>query len=255
VAFDARAIPQHLLLLHAWGTTPTVQWNFPSWSISAEWFAYLAFPVAAVFSLSLRRWALAGVLAAAAIFVGLFLAAQARGVHFTEMTAQIGAIRIIPSFLMGAALHRLGSTFSVTRGLAWAGVVFAVTWIGVTATLNLSDLLIWPALALLIFSLGETAKTDPNSVVALPLFVYLGEVSYSVYMAHLPVDIGYFHALDRIVRAPTGLIAWAAWAGVFVACLITAIGAYHIVERPARNWLRAHDPFGGQPRVDATHGP
>ncbi|MGH1557375.1 acyltransferase family protein [Caulobacter segnis] len=28
-AFDPAAIPQHLLLIHAWWATPTVQWNFP----------------------------------------------------------------------------------------------------------------------------------------------------------------------------------------------------------------------------------
>lgn len=31
----------NFLLIHAWGTTSHYSWNFPSWSISAEWFAYL----------------------------------------------------------------------------------------------------------------------------------------------------------------------------------------------------------------------
>jgi peptidoglycan/LPS O-acetylase OafA/YrhL len=255
VAFDLSVIPQHLLMIHAWGTTPTAQWNFPSWSISAEWFAYLAFPAAAIFSLTIRRWALGGVLAAAALFIGLFLAAQARGVHFTEMTAQIGAVRIIPSFLMGAALHRLGSSVSLPRGLAWAGALAAVAWIAVAASLNLSDMLIWPALALLIFSLGETSKTDPASLIAAPLLVYLGEVSYAVYMTHLPVDIVYFHALDRIAPNLSGPVAWAAWAGVFVVCLTASIVAYHLVERPARNWMRAHDPFTRRPKLEPAHEP
>src|SRR5690606_13913763 len=39
-------IPQ-LLLFHAWGGLDGISWNFPSWSISAEWFAYLlVFPLA-----------------------------------------------------------------------------------------------------------------------------------------------------------------------------------------------------------------
>lgn len=243
VAFDPSVLPQHLAMVHAWGTTPTVSWNFPSWSISAEWFAYLAFPVAAVLSLGLKRWAWAGIPAAAALFAALFLGAQARGVHFTEMTAQVGAIRIIPAFLMGAALHRLGSTISLPRVAGWAGVIAAAAWIAIGASAGLSDLFIWPALALLIFSLGETSKTDPKSLLAAPLLVYLGEVSYAVYMTHLPIDIAYFHGVERLAPALTGATAWVAWAGVFVVCLTASIAAYHLVERPARNWMRAHDPF------------
>src|SRR5262245_26486696 len=47
-AFKLRDLPQHLFMLHAWGLTQTVGWNFPSWSISAEWAAYLCFPVIAM---------------------------------------------------------------------------------------------------------------------------------------------------------------------------------------------------------------
>jgi peptidoglycan/LPS O-acetylase OafA/YrhL len=42
------ALPANLALVHAWGFAPVVGWNHPSWSISAEWFAYLAFPLFAV---------------------------------------------------------------------------------------------------------------------------------------------------------------------------------------------------------------
>lgn len=255
VAFDLAALPKHLLLIHAWGTAPTVQWNFPSWSISAEWFAYLLFPAAAAASLAMRRWALAGVMAAGALFAAMFLAAQGRGLLFTEMTAQVGALRIIPSFLMGAALHRLGQTTNLPRAVAWSASGAALLWIALAATLGLSDLVIWPALALLIFGLAETAKSDPQSLVGAPVLVYLGEVSYAVYMTHLPVDIAYFHGLELIVPGLSGAAAWTAWAGVFVACLAASIIAYHLVERPARTWMRAHDPFARRPIAEPRREP
>ena len=34
----------NLLLVHAWVAEPTLSWNYPSWSISPEMFAYLLFP-------------------------------------------------------------------------------------------------------------------------------------------------------------------------------------------------------------------
>jgi len=42
-------------MLHAWGTTDVVGWNGPSWSISAEWFAYLMFPAISAVTLALPR--------------------------------------------------------------------------------------------------------------------------------------------------------------------------------------------------------
>ena len=242
VAFDPKVLPQHLLLIHAWGATPSVQWNFPSWSISAEWFAYLAFPAAAVLVLAFKRAAWAAVLLALGVFALTFQAVESHGLPLSEVT-RLGFIRIIPAFLLGAALYQLGRTVSLPRWLALGGAAAAVIWIIFAASMSLSDAAIWPAFGLLIFSLAEASKTSARGIMSAAWLVYLGEVSYAVYMTHLPVDIAYFHALDRIAPGLTGPAAWVAWAGVFFATLLAAMATYHLVERPARNWMRAHDPF------------
>ena len=36
---------EHILLIDAWGVSNTLSWNYPSWSISAEFFAYFLFPI------------------------------------------------------------------------------------------------------------------------------------------------------------------------------------------------------------------
>ena len=41
------AIPTHLLLLQSFGIHNIFTWNVPSWSISAEWWAYMLFPLLA----------------------------------------------------------------------------------------------------------------------------------------------------------------------------------------------------------------
>lgn len=43
-AFSLGALPAHVLLLQAWGAVNHEAFNGPSWSISAEWLAYLLFP-------------------------------------------------------------------------------------------------------------------------------------------------------------------------------------------------------------------
>lgn len=72
-----RTLASSVLLLHAWGGDRALSWNFPSWSISAEWFAYLIFPAAlwASARLSGRRLAALG----AAMVMVLGLGATARG--------------------------------------------------------------------------------------------------------------------------------------------------------------------------------
>src|SRR3569832_1237739 len=47
-------LPANLLLVHAWGFAKAAAWNHPSWSISAEWFAYLTFPAFAWIAWRLR---------------------------------------------------------------------------------------------------------------------------------------------------------------------------------------------------------
>ena len=59
-------LPANLLLVHAWGFSSQLSFNYVSWSISAEWFVYLLFPLIA--------WAAArprGLLAVAAAFAGV----------------------------------------------------------------------------------------------------------------------------------------------------------------------------------------
>lgn len=254
VAFDPLVLPQHLLLIHAWGTTPSVQWNFPSWSISAEWFAYLIFPLAALLVLALRRLAWLAVALSLGLFFVMFWSVESNGLPLSEVT-RLGIIRIVPAFLFGAALYQLGRTVVLPRIAALLGASLAVLWIVVGSSLHWSDAAIWPAFGLLIFSLAEASKTNPRGVLGSVALVYLGEVSYSVYMAHLPVDIAYFHALDRIAPNLSGAAAWAAWVGVFVATLIASVALYHLVERPARNWMRAHDPFLRKPPSEPKHEP
>ena len=46
---NPRAIPTNLLLIHSFGIHKLFNWNVPSWSISAEWWAYMVFPLLAIF--------------------------------------------------------------------------------------------------------------------------------------------------------------------------------------------------------------
>ena len=67
---NPRAIPTNLLLIHSFGIHNSFNWNVPSWSISAEWWAYMVFPFLAIF---LFKWKSKAVLLLAVFVVMAYL--------------------------------------------------------------------------------------------------------------------------------------------------------------------------------------
>ena len=62
--YSTRDFILNLFLMHTWVPEFRLNWNYPSWSISSEWFAYLVFPFAAAGLLSrITTWARAAALA------------------------------------------------------------------------------------------------------------------------------------------------------------------------------------------------
>ncbi|HZZ87745.1 MAG TPA: acyltransferase, partial [Caulobacteraceae bacterium] len=116
------ALPANLTLTQAWGFAPTAGWNHPSWSISAEWFAYLSFPAFAAATVAMRRWpgvAVAGALAVLSILYAGF--ERFGGFALTSATFQWGEVRIIPCFLLGCALFLAWRSSAADRRKALAG--------------------------------------------------------------------------------------------------------------------------------------
>ncbi|GBF58104.1 hypothetical protein PbB2_01775 [Candidatus Phycosocius bacilliformis] len=241
-AFVVDQIPAHLLLIHAWGVVGSDGWNFPSWSISAEWFAYLTFPISFfVASLFVRRpWL--GVVWMAGIFA-LFAAWMAHhGIELMDMTWQGAILRIVPSFGMGIALWLLGRHLHLPAGVAGLGVAASTIWIAFAASLSWPSEWLWPGLCGVVFFLAETSKANQKPVLASRTWVYLGEISFAAYMVHLPVDIAFYQIVERLVGEPKGGVALVAGALALVISIVAAAIAHAVIEKPARNWLRTHVP-------------
>jgi len=237
-SFGWRDLPANLLLVQAWGVLHTDSWNFPSWLISADWFAYLIFPLTAWAALKgLRRTSLA-VVAPIALFVLMFLLSAKAGILFTDMTTSIGALQTGPAFLLGATLWRLGCERALSNAAATILALSAFAWIVVSASLRLSDLLIWPAFAPLVFGLANMEAEGCR-----PPLRYLGQLSIAMMLIYLPVDIAYFRAAHFAFGAPKGTEAWLIWLGVFPMIGLAAVVAHHGLQRPIWLWLRDRGPF------------
>lgn len=216
-----------VLLLHAWALTDGLVLNGPSWTISAEMFAYLLFGITAF--RHIPTWLLTVALALTAVLVHL-IAVHLGKTAFVHLTWDFGALRIVPLFILGMLLRRMAPYLSVAAGavLGGAGLVTLVL-AAVRADAGYEILVPFALLVLSSARLSELSLLPTNWQ---PL-VYLGEISYSLYMVHLLVIIALVEYLPKlgIPAAP-----WTVTGAVVIVCSMIS---YHVIERPARQWINA----------------
>ena len=235
-----RALPAHLTMTHAWGLAPSSAFNHPSWSISAEWFAYLLFPAFAWLALRFRArpWALLGTGAVAfVVFDALYV--QAFGKVLPRAEDSLGILRIVPEFLIGMALYALGHRWRWSRPLAAATAMFATLLLLGAMQLTLDDRIIVALCAPVILTWSLLARADCEGPLAVPALVFAGEASFALYLVHMPVIIAFkgvvaeLRGIDSAFRiTPVELT------GLFVVTALIAVALHLLVEKPGRTWIR-----------------
>lgn len=242
--FRTDTIWQNLTLTHAWGVSPQAAWNTPSWSISAEWFAYLLFPVFALVAMRFlgRTKVLVG-LAALSIPLLYIIWQAAVGENLAEQTVHFGALRIVPTFMFGMALYlwfRKGG-FN-TAGRAGALTVSATLAMLVLSAIGAFDGFIVIAGGFIILGLAGLSQTDSKTL-SQPVMVWLGEVSFAIYMFLYVWEIFLLKGYEKLgLYVPGQGLAPMLWMALPVGLMVIATIAHHGIERPARTWLRAVGP-------------
>jgi peptidoglycan/LPS O-acetylase OafA/YrhL len=234
------SLPANLLMLHAWGLAPVAGWNHPSWSISAEWFAYLCFPLFAFVFWRLRDKPVAAVVGAAAFLTVLyFVFEQAAGFPLTEATIRWGALRIVPCFALGCALYlvyrKVGQRLSALLAGGAAAIAFVLMM--VSAALGLWDGITVLCAGALILALAALPNARAGWLASRPA-VYLGEISYSVYMVCVPWNLLAVGLAAKLTEAPDKQLQIFVWLAILTLLPVVAAVSYHLVERPARQALR-----------------
>ncbi len=250
---DWRALPAHLSMTHAWGLAPLAAFNHPSWSISAEWFAYLSFPAFAFVAWRMRQrpWIAVGATALGALAVyGGF--ERLAGFPLTEATFRWGALRIVPCFALGCALYLVYRRAPVRR----AGGLALACGLGVVASASLA---LWDPITVLfagglILALGSMANERAGPL-ASKGGVYLGEISYSIYMVCAPVLLVMTNLAARLTGADDKRFHIIVWLAILAAIPATAMATYHLVERPARKVLRGMAARNGSGQAAASGAP
>jgi peptidoglycan/LPS O-acetylase OafA/YrhL len=95
-----------------------------------------------------------------------------------------------------------------------------------------------PILAMLILALARS-ETGISAILATPLFVFWGEVSYALYMTHgvLAMVMKKLVTVERFDDASLAMKLNVLAIHIVLISLF-AVGTYLLVEKPSRNWMR-----------------
>lgn len=234
---DGKDVALSVTLLNVW-SDPSV--NIPAWSISAEWFAYLAAPFLIYFSGKITKpWAIV------LTVLGLTIAYPYLFKLFFCCSGLYGGgaiLRVFSGFLIGTIVHRL---YRLDPKLPLKGdLLFLISFASlfILTSLQKDISFTYPILPFLFFGLA-TSKGLVFRFFASRTMGYLGVISYCIYLVHYPVlEIAaalfsdYFYDLD-----PTGHqgMLWLFLSGLTVFLIIAATALYYGIEKPCRQWITA----------------
>ncbi len=227
------------------GTFDTNRYDFTIWTLVQEMRISLIFPVIALFVRTRRAWQ--------ALWPFVILSVAAAAVHIEAVEGHItffglaGAggftafsftVFYLLAFALGAALahhreplcawyRRLGAGTRVALAVA----SFLVYCYGPQLASTLGHHLVirdWPALAASAMGLIIAAyDTSVAAVLQSRPLLYLGRISYSLYLLHPIILLAALHCFSGVLPLPLLLLA------ALIATLVATDLAYRFVERPA----------------------
>lgn len=232
-------LPLHVLLIQNWGFTHELSWNHPAWSISTELAAYLCFPLT-VRLLRPERLGLPALFAVAAALLGAIhlLFALNGATALGEYIPKLGVWRCLLEFALGNVACLLWLRLRPMRHAAPLAALACIAFLCAGLALNLPETAFVPGALLcgiLFLALDKGALS--RGLGHGPLH-YLGEISYSTYLAHFLL----FILFKLLFVDQTLQLGWAALAGFLTLLLAVSVLLYHGLEKPAQVWLNRHAP-------------
>jgi peptidoglycan/LPS O-acetylase OafA/YrhL len=238
------ALIQHIFLVQAIGPTGNpLTFNIPSWSISVEFYTYLVFGcVVLLLGRNGYRYLIFSVIAIASIV----LLASAATFGFDDM------LRCLAGFFIGCltAVAVKNVPLKVPR---FASVIL---FLAIVAFLQFKpsksyDIAIYFLTAGLLGALVLQKSGLLNSVLRLNIFVWLGSISYSLYMSHQAVEWVANQIFRVVLKAPeviassgrsipdlSGFTAILGVAFIVILSLVVSALVYRFVEKPMRKKSR-----------------
>jgi peptidoglycan/LPS O-acetylase OafA/YrhL len=245
----------NVFMLHSMYLHNFFSFNVPSWSISAEWWCYVLFPLIALFYAKNKRVNSVILLAfALVLYVAIlhwlprvnFFAPTAPQPVDLNVTYDYGFLRGLAGFLVGNfCFYVYEKRYLVTFFASPYALLFATLLTIFLMHITSYDLLKVVAFALIVISAASmrSARFNPLNT---KLLQYIGDISYSIYMVH---SLVLFLFISPIARAmgldlhPPMAVAIPFGQGVILCLLylliVVALSSvtYFLIEKRMRNWI------------------
>jgi peptidoglycan/LPS O-acetylase OafA/YrhL len=175
-------IISNLLMTHAWNINDALSWNTHSWSLSAEWFAYLFLFVLAAFVLRINRFFGLMILITVVVY---FIAKWFNVDRFSlNHYSYNGLERIIPEFFLGIILCLLRLRYEISKRAATFIFVLGFTLMLLILVFDYKvDALCILAFGSIVYALSFYTHLDRFFSSA--RLIYFGNISFAFYMFQL----------------------------------------------------------------------
>lgn len=227
----------NVFLVHAWGFTDQFSWNNLSWTISVEMFVYLLIPFMIFASAKLPKWALVVCLLGLVHVISQdYFRAALVGIGVSQ-AASATMLFGMYLFIFSAVVICGVVTFRIVRDTgklpSWAGDCLALVGIAIIAYGCTIPMSVW------VFTCGAILLvaglfSDQGFVRAIfgnPVSVFLGEISYSLYLTHFLVNVAIANN-DPMMPLPQRIIV----------ALLVATAVHYLIDQPIRGLLRGRRP-------------
>jgi peptidoglycan/LPS O-acetylase OafA/YrhL len=228
-----------LLNIHGWETTQKLSFNFPSWSVSAEWFAYLCFPLLAPWLQRIRSIRMNLLLIAGCLFL-LYWVCLLNHTNDLGFTTHLGLLRIGTEFIAGVGIYSIlklqRNSIPGANGLGLLSLVL----IPVLILWDVHEIWLVADFCLLLYTFSQF-NGWLKAAFANRTMVFGGKISYAIYMVHAFI-------LHLINDACLFFFHWRQWdflhtiaLSLFTLMLVimAAIPLHRYIEVPARTTIRA----------------
>ena len=160
-------------------------WNGPSWSICAEWWSYLCLPFIIRFYVSVAnkgnlKCFLTYATSAIIIFSYLYFICAYYPNGNLDVAGIPGTLRCFLLVCLGVMTFKVAPF--LPEKLKLATLPLGIIWVSLSLHFEVYDLIIFPGFLAIL--LGSNSKGLINKVLSQPLFIKIGNLSFSLYMVH-----------------------------------------------------------------------